>query len=473
MLLAFKYWKVVLSVQMSSAARFLLPLLLLAPALALGGDAQAENERPMATYEWVDSTNADIAEPNAHTSNIIFLNRCEGGCSISGGFNDSRTNRSTIIRGGTASISPWGKGDAQWEELVACVTALYDPYDMVITDVDPGPNVEHFETIVAGRAAEAGMPSGVGGVAPFSCGIINNAISFNFANEPFYANGIKSICETVGQETAHAFGLEHEFLCTDPMTYLPDCGLKWFQDDNASCGELEPAACQCRQNQNSHRILEDHFGVGANPGPNLDFARPLANSNVSPDFVIEVSGDDYFYGVNNVEVFVNGSSIGATSSPPYIFNAPAGTTGYTTLEVRGTDARGYNSSKTIEINVGESCDAGDCPSGRVCFDNFCIADSTTPGGFAAICDSDATCNSEICARDSEGVGTCTETCDLDKGQCPSGFGCLEAGDTSVCWAGVTEDTGGCGCNSANPTGGLAGLFLVLLGLFYQRRRRLS
>ena len=457
---------------MSSAARFLFPILLLAPSLAFLGDAQAETQRPIGTYEWVNSDMADIAEPNSHTSNIIFLNRCKGGCAITGGFNDSRTNRSSIIRGST-TISEWNKGDEEWEELVACVTALYDPYDIVITDVDPGSGVEHFETIVAGRASEAGMPDNVGGVAPFSCGIINNAITFNFANSSFYANGIKSICETVGQETAHAFGLEHEYLCTDPMTYMEDCGLKWFQDQNASCGEYEPASCDCRQNQNSHRLLEDHFGVGENPGPKLDFARPLANSNVAPDFVIEISSDDYYYGVNNVEVLINGVSIGATSSPPFIFNAPEDLSGYTTLEVRGTDARGYDSSKFIEINVGESCSNAGCPDGRVCYKDFCIAGSTEPGGFAASCENDSVCNSEICARDEDGAGSCTETCDLNEGQCPSGFGCLKAGETNVCWAGVSEDSGGCGCNSANPSGGLAGLFLVLLGLFYQRRRRLS
>ncbi|MCP4448352.1 MAG: hypothetical protein GY811_23880 [Myxococcales bacterium] len=457
---------------MSNAERFLLPLLVLAPYLAQSGEAKAE-ARPVTTFEWVDSSMADIAEPNGHTSKIIFLNRCEGGCTISRGFNDSRTNRSTIVPPGTYTISEWNKGDSQWEDLVSCVKALYDPYDIVITDVDPGSSVEHFEAIVAGRANEAAMDQGVGGVAPFSCGVINNAITLNFANENFYSQGIKDICETVGQETAHAFGLEHEYLCTDPMTYLSGCGYKWFQNENASCGEYSPASCQCRNNQNSHRLLEDHFGVGPNPGPNLTFVRPEANSNVSPNFVIEVSGDDYYYGLNNVEILVNGQSTGTMSSAPYIFNAPEGTNGFTTIEVRGTDARGITSEKEIEVNVGESCDAGGCPTGRVCFNNFCIADSSTPGGFAASCDSDDTCNSEICARDEDGVGSCTETCELDKGQCPDGYGCLKAGGgTNVCWPGVTEDTG-CGCSSTNPGGGLAGLLLGLLGLVYQRRRRHS
>ncbi len=442
-------------------------------------DPQWRMDRPITGYRWVDPDMFDSVsgDPSsqAHSSKIIYLNRCLGGCSIgsSGGFGDSRTNTSFLVRGGTAQITPWNKGDAQWEELVACVTAMYDPYDVVITDVDPGPDVEHFEAIVAGKANEIGEQAGVGGIAPFSCGVINNAITFSFANSSFYADGIDGICETVGQETAHAFGLEHEFLCTDPMTYLQPCGYKWFQDENAPCGEYQARGCDCGQaNQNSHRMLKDEFGVGANPGPKVEFLRPAPNSNVSPNFVIEVSAGKYYYGVERMEVFVNGTSLGTATSAPFIFNAPPGLDGYTTLEVKATDVRGYEGTSTAEINVGSSCSTGECPSGRVCYKAFCVADATTEGGFGASCDSDSACLSNICGKDNDGVGVCTDTCELNKGQCPKDFGCLKAGSSGVCWPGVSEDTGGCGCNSADPKGGIASLLLVGFGLVFLRRRRI-
>lgn len=437
----------------------------------MGGIASAE--RPITTYEWVEPGMADIAEPNSHTSNIIFLNRCAGGCIVNGGGNDSRQNRSSIVRSSSVSVSEWGKGDAQWEELVGCVKAMYDPYDVVVTDVDPGPNVEHFEAIVAGSPGDIGLPGSVGGIAPFACGVINNAITFSFANAPFYANGIDGICETVAQETAHAFGLEHAYLCSDPMTYLDPCGYKWFQDENASCGEYSPSQCNCRNNQNSHRILEDHFGSGDNPGPKLEFMRPLPNSNVSPEFVIQVSGGEYYYGVQDVEVLVNGNVVGNSSTPPYIFNAPSGLSGITNVEVRGKDRRGYEGSVTIEVNVGLACEPGDCTDGRVCYKSFCIAGSDVEGGFGASCDTAGTCDSNICAKDSEGVGTCTDVCELKQGECPSGFGCTKAGETNVCWPGVVEDTAGCGCSTGKNGSGFAGLFFVLLALSLQRRRRRS
>ncbi len=410
---------------------------------------------------------ADIAEPGSHTSNIIFLNRCAGGCILTPGFNDSRSNSSSIV-GQTVSVTEWNKGDEQWRDLVGCVTALFDPFDFVVTDVDPG-NEPHFEAIVAGVAAEIGMNPNVGGVAPFTCGIINNAITFSFANSTYYANGIKSICETVGQEVAHGFGLEHQMLCTDPMTYLDDCGLKWFQDENATCGEYDPRSCDCGGNsQNSHAELLNHFGAGE-PGPDLQFVRPVANSNVNPGFIIEVSGSDYYYGVHDLEVFIDGESIGSSSVPPFIFNAPTGASDLTEIKVRARDARGYETTRTIEVNIGESCSVGDCSSGRLCFDGFCIADSTSPGGFAATCETDSTCNSDLCAKGESG-GICTEVCEPGAGQCPNGYDCVSAGAKDVCWA--TEEPSGCfGCNSSSPGGTIAGLFLVLLGLLYQRRRR--
>jgi MYXO-CTERM domain-containing protein len=449
-------------------------------ALAFGSFAavlfpsSAQAERPRSSYVWVDESEADIAEPNSHTSNVIFLNRCKGGCEIRSGRTDSKTNRSTIVRS-TVTVSEWSKGDEQWEELVDCVKAMYDPYDIVITDVDPGPNVDHFEAIVAGTAREVGLQSGVGGISPFSCGIINNSLNFSFANEPFYADGIDSICETVAQETAHSFGLEHAYLCSDPMTYLSPCGPTWFQNTNAPCGEFSPAACQCRNSQNSHQILENHCGVGADKGPSLSLKRPLPNSNVEPNFVIEVDGDEYYYGVSNVEVFVNGTSVGSSSLPPYIFNAPAGLSGFTTIEVRGRDIRGYEGVATAEINVGEACTPGSCEAGRVCYKSFCIEDDSTEGGFASSCQTDATCNSKICAMDSDGAGTCTEECELNNGDCPAGFGCTEAGAANVCWPGVSEGggSGGCACNSGNGSAGLLGMFLVLFVLSLQRRRRAS
>jgi hypothetical protein len=138
---------------------------------------------------------------------------------------------------------------------VSCVAALYQPFGVVVTDVDPG-SAPHFEAIVAGAPGEIGA-SGIGGVSPFACGVIDNAITYSFAN--IYGS-VQDICDTVAQESAHAFGLEHEYLCEDPMTYLTGCGAKVFQDVDAPCGELAPRDCECGgPTQNSFQVLTDVF----------------------------------------------------------------------------------------------------------------------------------------------------------------------------------------------------------------------
>lgn len=429
--------------------------------------ASASDDRPRGTIMWIEDDSPRLEE-QSHSSNIIYLNRCAGGCTIHPGGNDSRSNHSRIASR-QSTVSEWRHSDEAWDDLVQCVQAMYDPYDIVVTDENPG-DTPHFESITAGTPGELDLARGVGGIAPFSCGVVNNAITFTFANR---YSSVREICEVVAQETAHAFGLEHAYDCEDPMTYLPDCGTKWFQDRNSQCGEFSPRACDCRTNQNSHRLLMDHFGPGPTAGPNMKFARPTPNSNIEGDFKIEVRSDDYYFDVSEVEVFVNGESLGTSSIAPFIFSPPEGLEGLTTLEVRAVDRRGFESSKSVEVNVGAPCSAGSCPaSDRVCYQGFCIKGPEVEGGFGFACEKNADCSSELCATDSEGMGVCTETCELENGDCPAGYGCVSTGETNVCWPGVKEggEEGGCAL-AGERAGGLATLALLLLGLAMPRRRR--
>ena len=127
----------------------LLALAFCSAALAFAlqpSSASAEARKPNIMYP-VDSSMVDIVEPGQHTSNIIFLNKCVGGCTIFPGNDDSRTNTSSVVAGTlgqTAFISEFAYGQAEWDEIVDCVTRVYEPYGIVITDQDPGSNVSHF-----------------------------------------------------------------------------------------------------------------------------------------------------------------------------------------------------------------------------------------------------------------------------------------------------------------------------------------
>ena len=66
----------------------------------------------------------------------------------------------------------------------------------------------------------------------------------------------QTVCEVMSQEIGHAYGLDHELLAADPMTYLAFTGKRTFQDADASCGEKTarpcgPGSTACRAQQNS------------------------------------------------------------------------------------------------------------------------------------------------------------------------------------------------------------------------------
>ena len=81
---------------------------------------------------------------------------------------------------------------------------------------------------------------------------------------------MNNICWTAAQETAHALGLDHEYVfsdgtsaCNDPMTYRMDCGgQKFFRNKAAQCGEVGVRTCRCGGSQNSHVKIRGVFGDG-------------------------------------------------------------------------------------------------------------------------------------------------------------------------------------------------------------------
>ena len=423
-------------------------------------------DRPRATMEWVDPAKIDVAEPGNHTSNIIYLNRCAGGCTVTGGWDDSRDNRSSIV-GGTSFVNEFEHGDTAWEAVVRCVALQYEPFDIVITDEDPG-DVEHYEAIVAGYPQDIGMGNGIGGVAPFGCGIINNAITFSFAN---VYSSTRDICETVAQETAHAFGLEHEFLCEDPMTYLTGCGEKSFKDIDAECGEFEARECYCGgTTQNSYQALLQHFDAGKPTPPNIDIVRPLADTLVQPGFVIEVNAEDNV-GVAGVAVYVGDELLAESSLPPFIFNSPAGLPeGPLAIRVVATDNRGEVGEKTINVTLGAPCTQDSCGEGLVCHGGQCIDGPGSPGGLGSPCTNNDQCDSGLCGTAGD-EQFCAAPCAA--GTCPDGFDCVGEETQPVCWP--ADEAHGCraasGSDGATSGLGIAFALVFGFGLVVRRRRR--
>ena len=228
-------------------------LLLLAPDVAA--------ERARGSYVRMEKPVMPTDGAAEDVPRILYLNRCVGGCVITPGSDNAINNTSGIVNG-TSNLGEFPYGEEVWKEVVACVRDQYSRFDINIVDEDPG-NVPHFESIVAGRAEDIGA-GGAGGIAPFSCGVWENSINFTFAET--LGGNAQILCEVVAQESGHVMGLEHAYLCEDPMTYLNDCGPKTFKDIDAQCGEFSPAACGCgNETQNSVQHLLSIFGPGNIP----------------------------------------------------------------------------------------------------------------------------------------------------------------------------------------------------------------
>jgi len=327
------------------------------PEETLSGPAESEmvgvpavqGEQPRGVYVMTSQV-LDEAPPSPPDymyagATIFYMNRHGG--TYTPGYNDSRTNRSTIPSF-TATIAPWGVSDAGWNQVMDCVKDIWSPFNVIITDVDPG-DVPHFESVVAGYPGDVGMGSGVGGVSPFTydCSVIPNSIVFTFAE--VYGTNYQAVCETVAQEVAHSFGLDHEYMCQDPMTYLGGCGSKSFQNTNAPCGEYSARTCACGgSTQNSVAMLSARIGTADATPPTVAITAPANGATVEPGFSVTATATDDSGAVYSVELYIDGGLVDTKTAPPYTFTTGTLADGQHTIATVASD--GINEA-TAQIQV--------------------------------------------------------------------------------------------------------------------------
>jgi hypothetical protein len=204
-------------------------------------------------------------------SRTIFLNR--SGVTLRPGINDSRLQTSSIVETAT-SITPWEIDDEMWTETMDCMRDMFAPFDVVVTDTDPG-MVPHIEGVFGGHPSDVGLPDNVAGVSPFTsdCSVIESSVVFTFTD--VLPDDARLMCEIMAQEIAHSYGLDHQMLPEDPMTYLDYAGERTFQDEEAICGEFDARPCGiggsiCRATQNSVELLTQRLGARGTDAGNTD-----------------------------------------------------------------------------------------------------------------------------------------------------------------------------------------------------------
>jgi MYXO-CTERM domain-containing protein len=436
-------------------------------------------------------------------SRVIYLERCRGGCTIHQGANDARTNTSTIPSQALSTIGEFASAggqtgaaaDAEWAAIVRCAKEVYSPYDVAVTDERPAATTSYVEAIVAGRPADLGLAGDILGVAPLAsdCSVIETSVSFSFANaHPPVASRVFDICWTAAQETAHAFGLDHEYVfvdgasaCNDPMTYRVDCGgEKFFRDHAATCGENAPRACKCGGTQNSHRKLLAVFGAGTpiTAPPTITMTAPSTTALAAGDVITASAGAQR--GVARVDLVVNGfawaEDPGATfllegqpDPSPYALTVPAALPdGIVDVSTVAYDDLGISTaSASVTLTKGAPCaSAATCATGQRCDAGKCLWDPPT-GALGDACTYPQFCASLHCEGPAGGK-TCTQACSVsgDEGlACPAGTFCeaeVAHGDAGVCVTGA-----GCCSAGGDDDGWLAGgLGVLVLGAVRRRRR---
>lgn len=424
----------------------------------------------------VDNPNS-IPSPEPGTafappSRILYIDWCDGNCVIVRGTDDSRTNHSSIAQG---TLQAFQGGPNVRSQILACVRNAYARFNITVTDQNPG-NVPHWEAMAAGIPSQVGFPSSVAGVSPFTCGIIPNAITFNFLNlDP---NNVLDNCWTVSQESSHAFGLSHEFDGRDYMTYNPTPAAKSFVDQSLCIGTqgcCQPTQeCQCGPtSQNSYQKILAVFG-NANPTPpTVAFTNPHANQAVAGGFPISLTASDN-NGVARIDLLLDGAPYATLTTVPYVTNGPTTIAdGAHKLKATAVDTQGAEASVEIPFTVGSGCHtAGDCATagaGFVCVDGRCVPGETATGGLGTTCVGGGDCASGQCASKG-GEQLCTEACDPAADGCPGGYACTSNGaGGGLCWPSAANCLG-CSTNQSDPTMPI-GFGLVVAGLVVRRRRR--
>ncbi len=440
------------------------------------------------------------ATPHAALSDTLVLERCRGGCRIKKGANDAANSTSTIpVSDATIDEFVNSEGmtgtlaDAEWNAVVQCVKEVYSPFAITVTDVRPSSGQYHL-AVLAGRPGNVGQGNDILGIAPLAgdCSPQNNVISFSFANQHSLVDPsrVQTLCWTVSQESAHAFGLDHQYAfsdgrsaCSDPMTYRVDCGgQRFFRNQSATCGENAPRPCRCGPTQNSHQKLRTVFGDGTpiTGDPTVLLTLPTTTTG----FTTTVGGTaGSRRGVRRVELRLNGAAwtdvpglpfgtTGQAMPGTYSMQVPASVPdSILDVQLRAYDDLGaFTDSNIVTVTKGAPCQsASTCATGQKCEEGKCFWEPPA-GELGDECPYAQFCKSGLC-RGTSDLQICTEPCDpAGTNSCGNGLICLAAGEgAGICFV---ED-GGC-CSVGSGTTGPwvhAGVSTAILALLLRRRRR--
>ncbi len=535
-------------------------LLGFAVAAVLAGSAAAGPPSQLDSQGRLAGTHRDVMVVPPGTAStvspVVYLNRCAGGCTVAGGDSDAANNVSPIATPGSHSIGefqnsfgqtgptgtcladgttqcmmdvdcgtngPCDTADSEWAAVLQCMKEVYSPFQVTITDQKPAGL--YTEAIIAGNPSDIGQPDGVLGIALLSqnCSPQDNTIAFTFANHHAALDHAVNVCWTASQETAHAFGLEHEFsfpggigggpqlpsggmgmatdgvsACNDPMTYSVLCGgEKFFRNEAADCGEYASRPCVCGGQQNSHQRLLSVFGAGTSliPAPTAAITFPAAGATIMNGSAIAGTAGSK-RGVATLEIWLNGFKWATQKGAAFGPNGQIDPSMYTIvlpngipdsvldMELKAYDDLGLEGDSTVVtvtkgkaggcnpavMNADGTIDT--CAKGQTCEAGGKCAWAQPSGMLGDACTYSQFCVSGICQGTAQ-KQICTQDCIVGASDsCPAGYDCVPtSGTDGICFP--PDDSGGC-CSVGGGDKAPwvpAGFAVVVFGWIVRRRRR--
>jgi hypothetical protein len=290
----------------------------------------------------------------AASRGVVFVNF--DGAELFFGQDDAR-NDTTVLSEMAGAFPAYG-GTSQRDATLQAVRSDFAAYDVIV--VDTRPSSGNYTMAMVGPY-EAGT---VLGIAPLDCrDSFPNNIVFAFHGD---GDGYTSTAQanTISQEVAHSYGLEHVSDQRDIMYPVSTGGDPVFLDvcvpivpsPDIICGDQHDDHCPAGE-QSSHRELLDRFGptmpldpteivveiVEPGDGDELEIAAPF-------DIVAQsIDGRPFA----NVVLFVDESNIGGRTQSPYTWRVEGLAEGIYSAYVIAIDDGGIMSkSESIEIFVG-------------------------------------------------------------------------------------------------------------------------
>lgn len=498
-------------------------------------------------------------------AHVIFLNF--DGVTLQPSYDDASRNLSSIAQsqGANIVVPPFDYQDYATNrsraqiinDVVASVQGLFQDFDVAVVATRPQSG-SYVMTAVGGLPDLIGQPcqggggswACVAGIAPLDCQRSNQGIVYNqqgdvevvfaFAATQSlyqldYATALSTLTTTIGQETAHAYGLGHEDAPGTPgRNGQPD-----VPGDVMNPTETIPGAtfmdkpfnyadsfnCAGGQGtQNSHALLIQILGPSQgmtpvdNIPPTVRIALPTKGSIVDRSFTVKVSGSDNV-GVDHIDLHLSGPETNAITlmGGSGSWNIAVTTDGSYGVSATAFDAAGNSATDSVSFTVksgamvvtlagfGVACTAnadcksnlcaggictfmcGSCPSHyhctaeRVCApgDGIIITPmpdmrmpQALPGAVGAPCAQASQCHSNLCA-DNGAFHFCTDRCNpADATSCPSWMYCADQGADGHFCAFVTASPGASGCSVGGaPASPSSAAWTLLLLALPLARRR--